>query len=98
MPGGTNFARWLQYIYFVRVSVLLWIFLPLFCLLDLAGVTASLSRGIVTLDSGSQVFYAAFFIVAVNMTVLVTARNTVRNGRNRLIEVRCEGLRDQHST
>ncbi len=92
MPGGTNFARWLQYIYFVRVSVLLWIFLPLFCLLDLAGVTAALSRGIVTLDSGSQVFYATFFIVAVNMTVLVTARNTVRNGRNRFRSTPPDGL------
>jgi hypothetical protein len=83
VPLGTNFARWLQYAYFLRVSVLLWFFLPVFCALDLGGVTASLSRGIVTLDSRSQVFYAAFFIVAVNMTVLVTARNTVRNGRNR---------------
>jgi hypothetical protein len=83
VPAGTKFARWLQYIYFLRVSLLLWLFLPLFCLLDLAGVSAALSRGIVTLDSGWQVFYATFFIVAMNMTVLVTARNTVRNGRNR---------------
>jgi hypothetical protein len=46
VAAGTNFARWLQYIYFLRVSVLSWIFLPLFCLLDLLGVTATLSRGI----------------------------------------------------
>lgn len=92
MVSRTSIARWLQYLYFLRISLSLWLFLPVFCILDLSGATAKLSRGILTLDSAWQVFYAVFLIVAINMTVLVTARNTVRNGRSRFRSTPPDGL------
>jgi hypothetical protein len=79
----SEISRWFQYLYFLRFSLMGWLFLPLFCLLDVLGVTATLTRGILTLDSAWQAFYATFFIAAANMTALITARNTVRNGQSR---------------
>ncbi len=76
-------AAYLQYLYFLRVSILVWLFLPLLCWLDGCKVTANITRGILTLDSRSQWFFAVFFIVTINMAVLITARNTVKNGKRR---------------
>jgi hypothetical protein len=83
VPIRASITRWFQYLYFLRISLIAWLFLPVFCALDCARVTATLSRGILTLDSRWQVFYAAFFVVATNMAVLITVRNTVRNGESR---------------
>jgi hypothetical protein len=95
MPMKAVISRWFQYLYFLRFSLFGWLFLPLLCLLDLLGVTATLTRGILTLDSGWQSFYAAFFVVATNMTVLVTTRNTVRNGRSRFLSTPPPDLYDR---
>jgi len=78
-------SRWLQYLYFLRVSIFGWLLLIAFALLDWGGVTSSLSRGILTLDSGWQAFYASFFVVALHLTALITARNTARNGEDRFL-------------
>jgi hypothetical protein len=83
MSSKREVSRWFQYLYFLRFSILTWLFLPVLCALDLGGVTSTLTRGILTLDSGWQAYYAAFFVVALNMAVLITARNTVRNGQSR---------------
>jgi hypothetical protein len=83
MVSRQRASRWFQYLYFLRFSLLAWFFLILLCLLDLGDVTSTFTRGIMTLDSGWQVFHAAFFVVALHMTVLITARNTVRNGKSR---------------
>ena len=76
-------SRWLQYLYFLRFCILTWLFIPVLLLLDLAGKTTSITRGIFTLENGWQAYNAAFFILALNMTVLITARNIVRNGPDR---------------
>ena len=76
-------TSWLQYLYFLRFSVAAWCLLPLLCGLDLWHVTSNLTRAIMTLDSSWQVFNATFFIVAMGMVVLITARNTARNGERR---------------
>ena len=72
-----------HYLYFLRFSLGGWFLLPLLCALDLWHVTSNLTRAIMTLDSGWQVVNATFFIVALGMVVLVTARNTARNGEAR---------------
>ena len=83
MPRRLQLALWLQYLYFLRFSILAWLFLPLLCVLDWRGVTSNITRSILTPESGWQTFYATFFIIALQMTVLVTARNIVRNGEDR---------------
>ncbi len=85
MPSRTTIARYFQYVYFLRISLLFWLFLPTLCLLDLTCATATLTRGILTLDSPSQWFWAVFFVVATNMAVLITARNIVLNGEDRFL-------------
>lgn len=74
---------WFQYIYFLRFSLFAVVFLPVLAALDWAKITSNITRAIFTLDSGWQAFYAAFFVIALHMTGLVTARNTVRNGEDR---------------
>jgi hypothetical protein len=81
----STFAEYLQYAYFLRVSLLFWLFLPLLTLLDLTDVTATVTRGIFTLDVPWHWFWAGFFVVAINMTVLVTARTIVHNGVDRFL-------------
>ncbi|MGB6901619.1 MAG: hypothetical protein WBD98_02240 [Acidobacteriaceae bacterium] len=76
-------TSWLHYLYFLRFSLVAWCLLPLLCGLDLWHVTSNLTRAIMTLDSGWQVVNATFFIVALGMVVLITARNTARNGQAR---------------
>ena len=85
MQSKTTISEYLQYAYFLRISLSFRIFLPIFCVLDLARVTATLTRGILTLDSPSQWFWAVFFVAAINMAVLITARNTVHNGVDRFL-------------
>jgi hypothetical protein len=85
MPSRTTIAQYFQYAYFLRVSILFWLFLPILCLLDLTCATASLTRGILTLDSPTQWFWAVFFVIATNMAVLITARNIVQNGEDRFL-------------
>lgn len=80
-------ASWLGYLYFLRFSVAGWLFLPVVCGLDLWHVTSDLTRAILTLDSGWQVINATFFVVALGMVVLITARNTARNGKDRFESV-----------
>jgi hypothetical protein len=76
-------TSWWQYLYFLRFSLAGWCLLPVLCGLDLWHVTSNLTRAILTLDSSWQVFNATFFIVAMGMVVLITARNTARNGERR---------------
>jgi hypothetical protein len=85
MPTRPRSSQWFEYLYFLRFSILSWLFLLVLALLDWGNVTSSITRGILTLDSGSQAFYAAFFVVALHMTALITARNITRNGEARFL-------------
>jgi hypothetical protein len=76
-------SQWLQYIYFLRFPILAWLLLPVLCLVDGCTGVSALTRGIMTLGRGWQAFYAAFFVPTLLMSVLVCARNIVRNGRSR---------------
>jgi hypothetical protein len=75
--------RYLQYAYFLRFAILLWVVLPVLAYLDRQGVTTSLTRGIFALENTDQVIWAAFFVVTAGMVVLVTTRIVCTNGRSR---------------
>lgn len=76
-------SAWLQYLYFLRFSLVAWLFLPLMCALDAAQASSDLTRAILTMDSSWQAINATFFIAALHMVILITARNVVRNGGSR---------------
>ncbi len=82
VPPPKPTSGW-QYLYFLRFSLAGWFLLPVLCALDHWHVSSNLTRAIMTLDSGWQVVTATFFIVALGMVVLITARNTARNGEAR---------------
>jgi hypothetical protein len=78
-------SQWCQYLYFLRFSLLAWSFLIVLVLFDRFTPAAALTRGIMTVESGWQAFFAAFFVVGLQMTALVTARNIVKNGEDRFL-------------
>jgi hypothetical protein len=76
-------SAWAQYLYFLRFSILSWLFLPLLILLDHLGYTTTITRAFMAPDSAWQAFHIAFFTVSLQMAVLVTARNSCMNGAER---------------
>lgn len=76
-------SAWMQYLYFLRIPILGWIALPLFCLVDWRTGASALTRGIITVQSGWQAFYVAFFVTSMGMATLICVRNILRNGRDR---------------
>ena len=67
MSKRRRVSRWFQYAYFLRFSLFAWFFIPVLCLLDYLKLTATITRGILTMDSNWQAFYAAFFVFALNV-------------------------------
>lgn len=83
-PGGFGkLALWLQYAYFLRFALLLWLWLPLLVLLDSTGISPAFTRAILTLESASQVLLATFFILSANLVALIIARVVSINGGQR---------------
>ena len=78
-----RFSRLVQYVYFLRFSIILWFLLPILAFLDWKGITTSFTRGIFALESELQALWAAFFVVATGMVVLITTRVVVINGQDR---------------
>jgi len=76
-------SAWAQYLYFLRFSVIFWLFLPILALLDYLGNTTTITRAFMSPDSAWQGFHIAFFTVSLHMVVLVTARNICMNGKER---------------
>ncbi|WP_433967982.1 hypothetical protein [Tunturiibacter gelidiferens] len=77
-------SRTLQYLYFLRFSLILWLFPPVFALADwglLSFSTRTLTRGIFVPEYWSG--YLAFYLVASGFVALATARTTVINGKER---------------
>lgn len=65
---------WLQYGYFLRFSLLLWGTLPLLIVLDVAGVSTSVTRVLLTCCDGWQAMYATASVVLVGWLALLLAR------------------------
>ena len=72
----------LRYFYFIRFSVLLWLFPVVFLLLD-ASFTTTLSRGMWVPERWQGYACVAFFLVATGFVALITARTVVINGAER---------------
>ncbi len=83
MTISQRISAWVQYLYFLRFSILCWLFLPILVLLDHLGYTTTITRAFMAPDSSWQAFHIAFFTVSLLMAVLVTARNSCMNGADR---------------
>ena len=98
----SQLSRTLQYLYFMRFSLLLWLFPVFFAALDSGRVTLStttLSRGIFVPEFASGYLCVAFFVIASGFVALITARTTAINGVERF-NAGCpecvDDLLDQH--
>lgn len=79
-------SKSLQYLYFMRFGLLLWLFPLVFCLLDsgcLSISTRTLSRGIFVPEYISGYLCVAFFVIGTGCVALITARAVVINGVQR---------------
>jgi hypothetical protein len=76
--------RYLNYLYFMRFSILLWLMMPALALLDMT-VSASMTRGIVALDSFWHLFLAAFFVTLNGWIAMLSARIVCAYGRRRFL-------------
>ncbi len=83
MTTSQRISAWVQYSYFLRFSIFSWLFLPILVLLDYFGYTTTITRAFMAPDSPWQAFHIAFFVVSLQMAVLVTARNSCMNGAER---------------
>src|SRR6202022_1522452 len=83
MTPGQKTSAWLQYLYFLRFSILFWLFLPILVLLDHGGYTTTITRAFMAPNSFWQAFHIAFFTTSMHMVVLITARNFCMNGAER---------------
>ena len=82
----SQLSRTLQYLYFMRFSLLLWLFPFVFAALDSGRFvfsTTTLSRGIFVPEYVDGYLCVGFFVIASGCIALVTARTTVINGIER---------------
>jgi len=85
MPKITRWqslARWSQYLYFLRFSILLLIFAPAIAGLNETGAR-TLTSGIVTPEVWAQYLCVAFFVVTAGFVSLIMARVVLINGKER---------------
>jgi hypothetical protein len=76
--------RYLNYLYFMRFSILLWLLMPALALLDMTP-GASITRGIVALKSPWHLFLAAFFVTLNGWIAMLSARIVCAYGRKRFL-------------
>jgi hypothetical protein len=75
-------APWVRYLYFLRFSILLWVFPLLLVWANTTGAR-SLISGIVTPARQAQYLCAAFFLFSTSCIALILARIVVVNGEER---------------
>jgi hypothetical protein len=71
-------GRWARYAYFLRFGLILWLFAPVFCLLNMKDQT--LSSGILVSEFWQQYLCNAFFLVSASLAALILARIVLING------------------
>jgi len=74
-------SLWVRYLYFLRFSLMLWLFAPGLCALN--SVSSTLTSGIVTPETWQQYFCVGFFQVSAAFAALVIARVVIINGPER---------------
>jgi hypothetical protein len=72
-----------QYLYFMRFSIVFWLLVPALALVDAFTGISSITRGIFAPSTFGQFFGAAFFTVCIGMVALLTARLVCLNGQDR---------------
>ena len=83
IPPRESRLRWLNYLYFVRFSLLLWLAMPTLALLDALKITSAVTLGILTPETPRQLFFAFFFIVTSGWLALTLARIVCAYGEER---------------
>jgi hypothetical protein len=73
--------RWLRYAYFLRFSLMLWLFAPALCLLNWKDKT--LTSGILVPETLEQYLCVGFFLVSAGFAALTQARIVLINGPGR---------------
>ena len=71
-------GRWARYAYFLRFGLLLWLFAPAFCLLNMKDQT--LTSGILVSEFWQQYLCNGFFLVSASLAALILARIVLING------------------
>jgi hypothetical protein len=74
---------WLNYLYFIRFSIFLWLVMPTLALLDWLKITTSITLGILTPETGWQLFFSSFFIITSGWLALTLARIVCAYGEER---------------
>ena len=74
-------GRWARYLYFLRISLILWFFAPALCLLNWKDQT--LTSGILVPEFWQQYLCVGFFLVSAGLAALVLARIVLINGPER---------------
>jgi hypothetical protein len=79
-------ARWMRYLYFMRFSILLWLFPLLLVVLNQTGAQ-SLTSGLMVPEYWQGYLCVAFFLVSTGFVALIAARVPAINGPERWGEV-----------
>jgi len=79
------FSSTVQYIYFLRFSLLFWVSLPVLAYLDAHKGLSALTRGIFTPPVDYAFGVAEFFIICLGMVSLLTARIVCIHGADRFV-------------
>jgi len=75
-------GKWASFAYLLRFAILLWLFAPVLCLLNI--FSATLTSGIVVCEAWEQYLCVSFFLVAAACSALVLARIALIYGPERL--------------
>jgi len=74
-------SRWFRYAYFLRFSLMLWLFAPMLCAANMYDQT--LTSGIIAPETWEQYLCVGFFLVSASFASLILARIVLINGPER---------------
>jgi len=74
-------SRWVRYGYFLRFSLVLWLFAPFLCVENM--IDQTLTSGILVPDTMQQYLCVGFFLVSAGFAALILARVVLINGPER---------------
>lgn len=92
-PLISEAPKWLRYLYFLRFSILLWLFPLALWWANWRGHLRSIVSGIVTPVTEGQYLCVSFFLIASSFVALMQARVVAINGEERFGEAPPERLR-----
>jgi hypothetical protein len=82
-PQRETRLSWLNYLYFIRVSITLWLVMPVLALIDGLHISTAVTLGILTPETSWQLFYCSFFLVLSGWVALTLARIVCAYGEER---------------